>query len=728
MPAFLKNFRGLFAAVLILAGVLAMAAPAMAQIPGLGRAGSTETGRQAQLGESKLAAAIKAATESELVTGLKAAASSLLGLAAYYTALASGYVASWVFQGAAYAIEIGMALNASIIKSPSVKLGWTMTRNFANLGFVLAMIFIAYATMLRLQNYDIKKMLGRLVVIALLINFSLAISGVILDFSHKISNLFIDKIGVGPNAVANLAGAINVQRALDTRGPLQYTIQEIDSGIFEPGKNSLQALAGIVFATTFTVLTAITLGLISVMIFIRYLWIIGLLIVAPLAWLSFVFKPVERYFSMWWDKLIKWAMYLPILMFFLYLTVITMVNFKTDPASPAGIIQQTSSVGVFVETAVGTTFASYAQIAVALAFMVMGLYIGEKFSIMGAATAMAYVKRSRSWALERVKGGGRLLNPFAISVGGKTVGEKLAVGLTKIAPGRTFEGAINTIEGLVRANTARVETARKEFDAIKSEDRLLAIAGSRCLNDADSAAILETLTKRKLAKKVGHDRMMDLAKRAAPFGGTKIIEKIRPDLVSDTTKIEKIVRGMKPKELFETIDPEALENPMVVATLTDEQRKYLAKGEEITYGAITSYLKGLEAAIVEGIAANKKEGKAENEGLLKIPAVAAALRNTLLLERIREIKWQKEDDVPKNLWNIISFRPPINPESAPGEPEMTQEEKEKKVAELETLALAKHEEVNTLETAGDKNGAEKAAKEQGEIEKQIEEIKKTYAV
>ena len=120
MPAFLKNFRGLFAAVLILAGVLAMAAPAMAQIPGLGRAGSKETGRQAQLGESKLAAAIKAATESELVTGLKAAASSLLGLAAYYTALASGYVASWVFQGAAYAIEIGMALNASIIKSPSV--------------------------------------------------------------------------------------------------------------------------------------------------------------------------------------------------------------------------------------------------------------------------------------------------------------------------------------------------------------------------------------------------------------------------------------------------------------------------------------------------------------------------------------------------------------------------------------------------------------------------------
>ena len=59
---------------------------------------------------------------------------------------------------------------------------------------------------------------------------------------------------------------------------------------------------------------------------------------------------------------------------------------------------------------------------------------------------------------------------------------------------------------------------------------------------------------------------------------------------------------------------------------------------------------------------------------------------------------------------LFSFRPPINPESAPGEPEMTQEEKEKKVVELETLALAKHEEVNTLETAGDKNGAERRLK------------------
>ena len=54
MPAFLKTSADCSAAVLILAGVLAMARAGDGANTGLGRAGSTETGRQAQLGESKL--------------------------------------------------------------------------------------------------------------------------------------------------------------------------------------------------------------------------------------------------------------------------------------------------------------------------------------------------------------------------------------------------------------------------------------------------------------------------------------------------------------------------------------------------------------------------------------------------------------------------------------------------------------------------------------------------
>src|SRR3989344_1721406 len=61
----------------------------------------------------------------------------------------------------------------------------------------VAIIFIAFATITRRQTFGFKQLFAKLVMMALLINFSLVISGVIIDFTNVMSQFFIDKVASG---------------------------------------------------------------------------------------------------------------------------------------------------------------------------------------------------------------------------------------------------------------------------------------------------------------------------------------------------------------------------------------------------------------------------------------------------------------------------------------------------------------------------------------------------
>src|SRR4030043_186386 len=73
--------------------------------------------------------------------------------------------------------------------------GWGMSRDFANLLFILFMVVVAFATILRLERYGAKQLLPTIIIIALLINFSFVICAVIIDFSNLTATIFINNAG-----------------------------------------------------------------------------------------------------------------------------------------------------------------------------------------------------------------------------------------------------------------------------------------------------------------------------------------------------------------------------------------------------------------------------------------------------------------------------------------------------------------------------------------------------
>ncbi|MEK7496139.1 MAG: hypothetical protein AAB616_01580, partial [Patescibacteria group bacterium] len=136
-----------------------------------------------------------------------------VGFAASVMGYIGGWVASVVFWLGGLLVELALNINSQLLSRTNAVLhtGWTIALSFANLGFVLAIIIIAFATIFRIQNYAMKQVLWKLIVAALLVNFSLVIAGAFISVSDNLSEVFLAKAtlkgeGNFTTAMANVLG------------------------------------------------------------------------------------------------------------------------------------------------------------------------------------------------------------------------------------------------------------------------------------------------------------------------------------------------------------------------------------------------------------------------------------------------------------------------------------------------------------------------------------------
>ena len=73
---------------------------------------------------------------------------------------------------------------------------WAVVRDFSNIFFILILIYVAIQTILGLGGHEVKKTIAHIVVMALLINFSMFFTKVIIDSSNILALVFYNKINV----------------------------------------------------------------------------------------------------------------------------------------------------------------------------------------------------------------------------------------------------------------------------------------------------------------------------------------------------------------------------------------------------------------------------------------------------------------------------------------------------------------------------------------------------
>jgi len=197
-----------------------------------------------------------------------------------------------------------------------VNAGWSFSRDFVNIIFILILVFIGLATILRLQTYQAKKTLPLLIIIALLVNFSGVIVGFVVDIGNLVTNFFIEKIG-------SLDLAFGATREIGES--FLMGVVGIFTNITDLGAVFVPAAKAAILLFFFAILTLVLF--ITMLLFIvrvGVLWILTIL--APLAFAAYILPATKKWWSQWWQQLIQWSIIGIPIAFFLYLAQIAVTH------------------------------------------------------------------------------------------------------------------------------------------------------------------------------------------------------------------------------------------------------------------------------------------------------------------------------------------------------------------------------------------------------------------
>lgn len=310
---------------------------------------------------------------------------------------------------AVWLLELALNINLKVMSSPMVTTGWSIILSFTNLGFVLAIIVMAFATILRQESYGMKQILWKLIVAALLVNFSLVICGAFISVSDILTNYFLSKITSDNGAVGtttNVATAIGNFFKIQMLAKVQDTFDATSvksaatSLANTAGAAGIVVIVGGVFVNIFSLLIFITILAMVVMLLIRYVYLGIILIFSPIVWLLWILPSTATYWHQWWKEFLRWTFFPPIVLFFLYLSLTTMNGLTADKEG-TGMTGGTSAKNV-VDARLTFGIDVIGEMAIAIALAMAGLFVANKMSITGADMAMGH-------ATNIVKGAGNKL-------------------------------------------------------------------------------------------------------------------------------------------------------------------------------------------------------------------------------------------------------------------------------------------------------------------------------
>src|SRR3989344_5534424 len=378
----------------------------------------------------------------------------LVGNFIYYAILTP---LSWLL-GIAGTFAEWMLQPAYIVNSTVVQIGWGVTRDLANMFFILILLGIALDYIL-FQSFGVKHALPMLIVVALLINFSLPIAGIFIDFANVFSNFFISKI---------TGDCLNLN--VENCGFTMAIAQNLNlTKLYETG-GAANLIVNMIFAALLMLGIAFTLFALGIMFLLRTGWLYALLILLPLVLVLMPFPKTSQYFGRWTNKFFQWTMFAPVAMFFLYLSMLVFqANInpgETNNIKTMSYLVNGAQAQVWNQGVCGAFIEQVIKYVVVWFFMLGSLMAAQSMSITGAGAALGMIKSAEKWAGGKVKNAGKR----GLSAAGRVVGadkkmEDLARGLQKI-PG--IGGALSSS---VRGVASKTKTAMEKQEALTAKEK-----------------------------------------------------------------------------------------------------------------------------------------------------------------------------------------------------------------------------------------------------------------
>ncbi len=311
-------------------------------------------------------------------------------------------VASWglylimgaVIQGIAWfigqvitvltSILLSVAQYSDFINNSVVDVGWPIVRDVCNMFFILVLLIIAFATILRVESYNYKKNLPKLLIMAVLINFSKTICGLAIDFVQVIMLTFVN--GFSATGAGNLFDAFGIGKI--------FEISNIPNLVVDKTVSGLSVFGSLLLGLIILIIAGIIIGVFTIILAFRIVMFWILIILSPLAFLAMAIPSGSKYASQWVGQFTKNLIVGPVLAFFLWLSLATVG--QVDYANFDGYKNSVDNASEMTVSAALTTAGSkdnLTKFIVSCCMLIGGLMMAQQMG--GAAGSIA--GKGMSW-------------------------------------------------------------------------------------------------------------------------------------------------------------------------------------------------------------------------------------------------------------------------------------------------------------------------------------------
>ena len=250
----------------------------------------------------------------------------------------------------------------AVVANPALYTVWMEVRDFLNIAFILFLLYSAFSIIFQIGGkYGEKKIILTIVLMALLVNFSFPIARFIVDISNSLMYTMLAQFFPTSKPTDILTG-------ITTGGAIESILTT----------NSGASYSQLFAAIFFTFLLAMTFLALAILFLVRIVALAILIIISPVA---FVGNIAGKDFG-WWDNIIKYSFFGPIMVFVLHIAIFTMSAIGNE----FGLAEQDSVI------------TSMANMAIPIVILWMGMGIAQKMGIEGASMALANAQGMSKWA------------------------------------------------------------------------------------------------------------------------------------------------------------------------------------------------------------------------------------------------------------------------------------------------------------------------------------------
>lgn len=329
----------------------------------------------------------------------------------------------------------------------AIQIAWSVIRDLANLLFIGGLVWASIAMILSLPNVKAGQLIVKILLAALLVNFSYFFAGAIIDSSNFLSyQIYKSAIKMESDDSTIATGARNADGTIGAKiagvagSFLTHTklMTILDPDALRSANNADTSGTILFVSLLGIILSLVTIGVFVIGAFLligRFIVLIILLITSPIGVLGFTGLPyVGKWGKEWWETLMSQCFFAPIYFLMVGLSLLIIREAAGVLGAGAGTEgSYTTFASILTSTdfeSEGSTVGLFVLFIIATGLMVASALVAHKIAnsfgkeFAGLAQIYGGVNRVRNWAVSGLGTGNRALGRGISEVAGMVGGER----------------------------------------------------------------------------------------------------------------------------------------------------------------------------------------------------------------------------------------------------------------------------------------------------------------